>query len=361
MPQVKFEQINVSDLTEAQLTVVGSDRGRLLRFQGAILARAEVNKNRDEIDAAGIGEVAATLPLLAIDDEHKEKIVVGYFTDARNVGGALETDGIIFADRFPEVADDVMRGKAFLSIEADARIATCSVCGSSFANDAQYCDHLANRLSGKAVRKLSGMSAVGGGVTRNPAGTNTKFDQNRIVFMASLASESSESDKPSAPSAPSAREAIALGPAKADEQKQANAALAAQRLLAAFTSDLGAPPSLTMYRPVLSPLTYVENPAWIDELVARVTKQVTESMQAALQQAQAAVTPPPTPPATPPPTPPVQDQKREDVKRVLADKLGESDKGTEKVTASAKPVGVGLMGVALDAQTTTPTVIKASW
>lgn len=380
MPQVKFTEISSKDLpSQALMRMVGSERGRLLRFTDAVLARAETNRNRDEIDDGGITEVAASLPLLAIDIEHQPQDVIGFFTDARNAASALSTDGIIFADRFPQVADDIVSGRAMLSIEADAKLAICSVCGQSFGNEADYCQHLQNRLSGAAVRRLRGLVAVGGGVTTNPAGTNTKFNQNRIVFMASLGNTQ-----------PSARKAMVLvqtpilkAEVKLDTQKIASAARAAQRLFATFASDsLKATPQLNTYRPVFSPLLYVENPPFIDEIVNRVTQRMAEAMRAPtpVPVAQATTeTMSPTPPApvaqagapatteaTPrEPAPVAQahaDPLREEVKQVVAQKLSQEQGGTEgtTVTASASPTSVGLVGLAWDAPTSQVS-LKASW
>lgn len=139
------------------------EEGELLRFRNAVLARAEVNKNRDGLTEANISELADTLPLTAIDIEHEERVVVGFFTNARNTSGALVVDGVIFARRFPEVVKDVVDGTLKLSIEGMAKVAKVV----------------------NGVRWFEGLKAVGGGLTRKPAGSNTGFANSSILMIAS--------------------------------------------------------------------------------------------------------------------------------------------------------------------------------
>lgn len=181
LTEAKPEELNPN-----LLAVVGSAPGKLLRFQHAVLARTEVNANRDELTREGLEEVARTLPLMAIDLEHRMDRVVGFFTDARVLDDALDTDGIVFADRFPEVASGIMDGSHRFSIEAEAQEAVCSVCGSRFVRENTYCAHLSNRKTSGAVRRLKGLAAKGGGITRMPAGTNTTFDPQNVALVASV-------------------------------------------------------------------------------------------------------------------------------------------------------------------------------
>lgn len=338
MPQVKFEKVSARDLgSNSLMRMVGSERGQLLRFTDAILARAETNKNKDHVDDAGITQIAATLPLLALDVEHRPTEIVGYFTDARNVNSALVVDGIVFADRFPDVAEDLMAGRTYLSVEASAKFASCSMCGKQFTHENDYCNCLKNRLRGSgAARVLSELQAVGGGVTKNPAGTNTGFDTNRVEFLASLQEPEPE---------------IVEEPMKIEP----GAARAAQRLFANFQAALapetptGAAPQLNTYRPVFAPFLAVE---WEPAFIAELANKVVEAMK-------------PMFPATAATT--MEAATIEEVKAIVAEKLGETKKEEETkaevpptVTASAKPVGVGLMGIAWDAPNTHP-VVKATW
>ena len=186
------EPATLQQLTAHEVQAVGADRGvRFVRFKHAILARAEKNKNQDRITPQGIAELAATLPLNAIDDEHKRDVVPGIFTDARVLddGGvpALDVDGLLFADRFPQQTQAVLNGEKLLSIEAGADTATCSLCGGVYVREDQYCGHLKARLvDRKAERILSGLKATGGAITTHPAGTNTRFDMNHIELIASV-------------------------------------------------------------------------------------------------------------------------------------------------------------------------------
>lgn len=159
--------------------------GELLMFRDAVLARAEANKNKDRFSPQGIEELAATISLMPIDDEHIERRVIGIFTAGRAIKDALVTDGFIFAKRFPDEAAAVLEGRKQLSVEAEVATATCSVCGQQFTRRSQYCEHLKSPLTSGAERILSGLKAVGGGITATPAGTDTKFDRNQMVFLAS--------------------------------------------------------------------------------------------------------------------------------------------------------------------------------
>ena len=383
MPVI-FENVAASDLTPAQIKLVGSEQGRLLRFKNAILARAEQNRNRDRITQANIAELAETLPLTALDLEHRPQEIVGFFTDARSIQDtidqngqpvattALSTDGVIFADRFPEVARDVVSGKAQLSIEADAERAKCSVCAKEFTPADAYCEHLSSMAAKRtyaAERSFTKMIAAGGGVTLNPAGTETRFDHNRVQFVASVVAE------------PSAILALTAEGSE-DAEKAERAARAAQRLLANFVGDAAWTESrampgaahLNLYRPVLSPLTFVQNPEFIAEIVSKVK----ESMAAELAAASATLKPVPEPA----PMAPAVESAREQVKQVVAEKLGESDKnsirrvqsdeertkeGTTEpeavIAASEQPqvASVGLVGFAWDTPTKSHTSLKAVW
>ncbi len=347
MPTVLIDEIQVCDLANPKLAqMCGSESGRLLRFRNAVLARAETNRNRDHLTRQNIVELAATLPLMAIDIEHKPQEVIGFFTDAREADAALSTDGIIFADRFPAIAQAVVEGEAKLSIEADAEEAICLKCQQVFGCAEDYCDHLKNRRLFGTVRGFSKMTAVGGGVTRNPAGTNTQFDHHHIEFVASLMAEDSMTDL---------------------EQKQANAARAAQRLVASFAAEqmrLSPMPQLNMYRPVVSPLTFVENPAWIEALASKVVEKL-KPVAASTE-----TTPVAQAPMAETPAPAVSAETVQEVVQIVNDQVeakdSEGEHGTETtdpnaVAASTTPAGVGLVGFAWDAPNSPTTPIKATW
>jgi len=173
-----------AELGESLVAAVSADdmAGELLIFKDAVLCRAEVNRNGDGFDREGLEEIATGLPLMPIDDEHIERLVIGMFTAARVVDDALFTDGIIYAKRFPEIANDIVSGSKKLSVEVQIGTAVCSVCRKEFTSSREYCEHL--RRPGKygAARMIKGLKAIGGGVTYNPAGTDTVFDRSRMVF-----------------------------------------------------------------------------------------------------------------------------------------------------------------------------------
>ena len=160
--------------------------GSLLRFKNAVLCTIGENKNRDWIDETGLEELVATMSFRAIDDEHKESKVIGFFVNPRAEDNStrLVTDGILYADRFPEIAAQVQSGEKKLSVEAVARKAVCSVCGGEFTSPKGYCEHLMDRPKYNALRKLYGLKAKGGATVFFPA-WDTSFDENNFVMIAS--------------------------------------------------------------------------------------------------------------------------------------------------------------------------------
>lgn len=439
--EIKFtlEEVDVSALPAPLNKVIAARSGRLLRFRNAVLARAEVNRNNDELDEQGLAQLAASIALLPIDEEHKKTAIIGYYTDAR-ANGALHTDGIIFADRFPHLAEGIVSGAYRLSIEAVAEQAECSVCGGVFRTEDEYCDHLRNRHATGAVRKLRGLKAVGGAITKNPAGTNTTFDPNHIEILASFKMADTNSAQSSqaetltflteseyqlwrkSPGAfqqvvakklsyaerkkldssdfaliqkkdgkvlrrfpimdcSHARNALARLPLakgltaaeraevkrKAEAKlnsaeclrqapsRRANAAKAAQRLLAQFTNvdliEYNPRAHTSLSSPVLSPFTYhPPDPAFVEEILARPSAPTkpTEAMK-----------PKPIETQVPKPGPGSADEiealKQELLKRIAALE--------SKVQASSATSQTGIVGIAWDAARTKPATEKivASW
>lgn len=183
--------ITATDAIGQQIELVGSEDGDILLFSGAIMCHVGVNSNGDGIpNEAEIDNLANTIVGRAIDIEHKEHIIHGVFTSGRRVVGksnapALEVGGLIWADRFPDSASDVKSGVYKLSIEAEADMAECSLCGKQFYKAGEYCDHLFNRSRSGAVRYLHGLKAKGGALTRNPADSGADFSGARLRMVAS--------------------------------------------------------------------------------------------------------------------------------------------------------------------------------
>jgi hypothetical protein len=172
---------------------------RLLHFHDFILARAEINKNKDAVDERGIKELAETIPGMPIDYNHDGKKNVGFFSAGR-VGSdnELRVDGAIWLDRCEENGvepQEVLDGLYGMSIEADATTAECSVCHQIYSNADKYCEHLQvegddfglrSRLKHNATRIMRGLRALGGAFTKNPAGSGTGMDSmSGIRFAAS--------------------------------------------------------------------------------------------------------------------------------------------------------------------------------
>ncbi len=285
-------EITRSELPESMQTVLGSaDSGRLLKFQNAVLARAEINRNGDELTETGLQEVAATLPHTAIDIEHKHRDVCGYYIDARVVPDptldnipTLYTDGFIFADRYPEIADGIRSTppRYKQSIEAVASECECSICGNVFARESQYCNHLRAKRESGAVRKLRGMKARGGAVTTNPAGTNTVF--NEIAMVASLEQDEAKATEPDTKTV-----LKTLLQSSVAKPEQFDLSAAAQRVIAAINSDLIAlnpTGQVTLMSPVLYPFYYIP-PTQNTAAPEKPNTEATNKLQSELVSAQA--------------------------------------------------------------------------
>lgn len=179
-----FEQVNAS----FQITVEADQAGQLVRFKNAILARAELNKNNDDISAENINELAATLSGRAVDIGHDEKKNAGFITASRAVvhkgKPAVAIDGVLWPDRYPDEVDGVMSGSQHLSVEAEADRARCLVCNGTYASVDMYCEHLKSRRRTGSKRGFVGMRGTGAGITPRPAGTETRFDRSQIYVVA---------------------------------------------------------------------------------------------------------------------------------------------------------------------------------
>jgi len=170
-------------------SMLASEDGELLKFTGARLCLSGRNANGDGISDEGLHELASTLSLMALDDEHISNKVIGFFINPRVENSALYTDGLVYARRFPEISRDIISGAKKLSIEANAMKASCSECNKVFDRPSEYCEHLRGRPANGATRWLSGLKAIGGGATYTPA-YNTAFDENGFTMIASLSNVS---------------------------------------------------------------------------------------------------------------------------------------------------------------------------
>lgn len=188
--RVKASLIILEPVTEQTTFVVAAeDGGEVLRFRNAVFVVAETNRNRDTILEEELQNLASTLPGRPIDYDHQWQECVGVFTEASvekidDDTWGLRVGGLIWADRFPDVAKDVREGRLKLSIEADAETAECSICSNIYARAKDYCEHLLDKVKHNAHRILHGLKAVGGGLTHNPAGTDTSFDMANVCFVA---------------------------------------------------------------------------------------------------------------------------------------------------------------------------------
>jgi predicted nucleic acid-binding Zn-ribbon protein len=175
-PGLKLTAATEEDIAELQLSVEAAVSGNaILKFVGAKLAMAEVNKNRDGITPDGIKQMASTIRLMPLTEEHENE-PRGIFTQGYVDESGLNclVDGFIWAGHFPAFAEEVQSGKRKLSMDCDARFAVCGECGSVFTSTLEYCEHMRQRPR-EAVRWLHDLTAVAGGAVLHPAGTGTIF------------------------------------------------------------------------------------------------------------------------------------------------------------------------------------------
>lgn len=160
------------------------DNPRFLKFRDAVLARAETNKNLDNVNEVGIEELANTIAGTAIDIDHDPAKNVGFYTAGRAENNELRVDGVLWLDRCEALGVDpkeIVEGKYGLSIEAEAQTAKCSICDTTHTNFTSYCNHLRNKMRYGATRFLSQLKAVGGALTKKPAGSGTGFSTMMLV------------------------------------------------------------------------------------------------------------------------------------------------------------------------------------
>ena len=171
---------------------------RFMRFHDAVLARAEANANRDELDNHGIEELASTIAGTAIDLEHDPTKNLGFYTAGRAVDGALRVDGVVWLDRCRALGvspAEIEDGTFKLSIEAEADTAECSICHTVHNDVTSYCKHLRAKVVYGANRILKGLRAVGGALTKKPAGSDTGFNSSNLYMVASHQEEEDMDNK----------------------------------------------------------------------------------------------------------------------------------------------------------------------
>jgi uncharacterized Zn finger protein (UPF0148 family) len=172
---LNFQAATREDVLALQASIDDVPTSEIWKFEGACLARAEVNANGDGVTDEGITQLASTIRLMPLTEEH-DKQPRGIFTKGYTNEGSTEclVDGFVWAGHFPEFADEVRSGIRKLSMDAEASLAICGECGKPFTSAREYCEHIRNRSSG-AVRWLYDLTAVAGGAVRYPAGTGTVF------------------------------------------------------------------------------------------------------------------------------------------------------------------------------------------
>jgi len=184
------ESVNTNLVLGAVTFIADELNPRILKFENVVLARPETNKNRDNVDDKGIAELAQTISGCPIDVDHDVTHNVGMFTAGR-VGekGELRVDGIVWLDRCEAMGvdpDEVKKNLYKMSVEADADYAECSICHSRHENSSTYCSHIVSlraKIRNGAERVLKGLRALGGALTKRPAGTETGWDAYSGIVM----------------------------------------------------------------------------------------------------------------------------------------------------------------------------------
>lgn len=178
------EELNANLIAGSIQFEADVDNPRFLKFRDAVLARAETNKNLDNVNEVGIEELASTIAGTAIDIDHDPAKNVGFYTAGRAENNELRVDGVLWLDRCEVLGvnpTEIIEGKYGLSIEAEAQTALCSICETTHTSFTSYCNHLKNKMRYGATRFLSQLKAVGGALTKKPAGSGTGFSTMMLV------------------------------------------------------------------------------------------------------------------------------------------------------------------------------------
>lgn len=193
--RILLEPITLNELPASVAQFVtasaGANPGTMLKFHDVVLAREEVNANNDEFTGTFLADIAAGMKKmpLPIDFEHVPDKIVGAYSDANHLDKALPTAGFIYSSRFPDVATGLLNNSYGFSIEASSTESKCSKCGGVFGEHDDYCIHIRDVSAKKmhnARRILVHGRAVGGAVTRKPAGSGTRVDPDKVDVLASL-------------------------------------------------------------------------------------------------------------------------------------------------------------------------------
>lgn len=200
---LNFQAATEEDILSLQASMDDVPTNEILKFVGACLAKAEINLNQDGITDEGIQQLASTIRLMPITNEHDRKKPIGVFTRGYTNEDSTEclVDGFIWSGHFPAEAKEIKNGTRKLSMDAEAELAVCSLCGTAFDTTLDYCEHMRNRTRG-AVRWLYDLKSVAGGAVMHPAGTGTLFPGREGFVVISHKLEQPVIEKPQKPRKP---------------------------------------------------------------------------------------------------------------------------------------------------------------
>jgi len=145
------------------------------------------NSNNDVFDADELEERHTTAIYKPLNLKHKENKIIGSIYDtefipkdkSNNGKAAVNIYTVIYKWLFPKEADEIKKdyteGKLNVSMETWFDHAECSVCGSKFEHEIDYCSHLKSRYTvADNKRLLHGITFGGAGIVDDPADEDAK-------------------------------------------------------------------------------------------------------------------------------------------------------------------------------------------
>lgn len=181
--QIEFlDTVNPSEALDRVLASKKDAKDKDLMYIKFRFVHEGSNKNFDGFEAEDLEERHTTAIYKPLNLEHNEKKIVGTIYDTEYVSSEKSDNGkagvniytVMYKGLFPAVANEIKKkyteGKLNCSMETWYDKAKCSVCGSEYEDESEYCEHLKGRFStGKCKRILKGITFGGAGIVENPA------------------------------------------------------------------------------------------------------------------------------------------------------------------------------------------------
>ena len=145
------------------------------------------NSNNDVFDADELEERHTTAIYKPLNLKHKETKIIGSIYDtefisrdkSNNGKAAVNIYSVVYKWLFPREAENIKKqyseGKLNVSMETWFDHAECSICGSKFEREVDYCSHLKSRYTqADNKRLLHGITFGGAGIVDDPADEDAK-------------------------------------------------------------------------------------------------------------------------------------------------------------------------------------------